>query len=168
MFISSDTNIWIDFFEINHPDHPFLLKYEYYLSSAAYDDELIPADDKRTVLEEYGLHLTDLSDDEMELAMEYSAKYKKLSRYDTFALAIAKIRSWALLTGDQPLRKAATHEKVECHGVIWVYDELHRLNKISNENYKEALEALIESVQEGRSRLPIDELIKRLTHIDEL
>ena len=50
MLISSDTNIWIDFFEINHPDHPFLLGHKYYLSSAAYDDELIPSDEKRRAI----------------------------------------------------------------------------------------------------------------------
>ena len=48
--------------------------------------------------------MTDLSDAEMKLAEEYSKKYKRLSVYDTFALAIAKKRSWTLLTGDQPLR----------------------------------------------------------------
>ena len=50
MFISSDTNIWIDFFEINHPDHPFLLENKYYLSSAAYEDELLPTDEKMTLV----------------------------------------------------------------------------------------------------------------------
>ena len=74
MLISSDTNIWIDFFEINHPDHPFLLDYKYYLSSAAYDDELIPSDERRTVLKKYGLLITDLKDDEMRQAMEYANK----------------------------------------------------------------------------------------------
>lgn len=167
MFISSDTNIWIDFFEINHPDHPFLLENKYYLSSAAYEDELLPTDEKRKILEKQGLLVTDLSDDEMKLAMEYSEKYKRLSVYDTFALAIAKNRAWTLLTGDQPLRKAAAHESVECHGLIWIYDELHRLSKLSNEILSEALQALIESVQEGRSRLPIEELTKRLNSLDE-
>lgn len=168
MLISSDTNIWIDFFEINHPDHPFLLGHKYYLSSAAYDDELIPSDEKRRVLEEYGLLMTDLSDEEMDQAMEYAAKYKKLSRYDTFALAIAKCRSWILLTGDKPLRNAAMNENVEYHGLIWVYDELRRLEKISTEGYAEALQALMISVHEGHSRLPVDELVKRLEALKEV
>ena len=162
MFISSDTNIWIDFFEINHPDHPFFFFFKYYLSSAAYDDELIPSDKKRRILEEYGLLTTDLTDDEMKLAGKYVEKYRKLSHYDTFALAIAKSRSWILLTGDKSLRNAALSEKVECHGIIWIYDELHRLEKISSEDYVEVLQALMTSVQEGRCRLPIAELVKRL------
>lgn len=168
MFISSDTNIWIDFFEINHPEHPFLLNHKYYLSSAAYDDELISGDENRAVLEKYGLLVTDLSDDEMEQAIMYSAKYRRLSRYDTFALAIAKERSWILLTGDKPLRNAALNEKIECHGLLWIYDELYRLEKISGEAYTEALNALLVSVQKGRSRFPIDELMKRLKRLKSL
>ena len=166
MFISSDTNIWIDFFEINHPDHPFLLNHKYYLSSAAYDDELIPADERRAVLEDYGLLVTDLTDEEMEQANEFAAKYKRLSRYDTFALSIAKRRSWVLLTGDRPLRNAALNENVECHGLLWIYDELYRLERISCARSIEALQALLISVQEGRSRLPIDELMKRLKGLE--
>ena len=166
MLISSDTNIWIDFFEINHPDHPFLLDYKYYLSSAAYDDELIPSDERRTVLKKYGLLITDLKDDEMRQAMEYANKYRRLSIYDCFALAIAKCRSWILMTGDKPLRNAAQTENVECHGLLWIYDELHRLNKISAEIYKEAMEALVISVQEGKSRLPMDEIMKRLNALE--
>ena len=162
MLISSDTNIWIDFFEINRPEHPFLLDHKYYLSSAAYDDELIPADEQRKILDQYGLLMTDLSDDEQKQAMEYAVKYKKLSRYDTFALAIAKCRSWILMTGDKPLRNAALSDNVECHGLIWIYDELWRLKKISTETYKEAIQSLITAVQQGKSRLPIEELMNRL------
>ena len=110
--------------------------------------------------------MTDLTDEEMEQANEYATKYKRLSRYDTFALSIAKRRSWVLLTGDRPLRNAALNENVECHGLLWIYDELYRLERISCAGYIEALQALLISVQEGRSRLPIDELMKRLKGLE--
>ena len=44
-FISSDTNIWIDFFTIEELDLPFLLPNTYLISSDTLADELLePAD----------------------------------------------------------------------------------------------------------------------------
>ena len=90
MFISSDTNIWIDFDEINHTEHPFLLGHEYYISSASFEDELIQSDELRAALLAHGLRLTELTDEEFALASRYRTVYRKLSLYDTFALSIAK------------------------------------------------------------------------------
>ena len=131
MYISSNTNIWIDFNEINHLEHPFLLRYEYYISSAALYDELIEPPQLREKLLELGLRQTEITDEELALALEFQNIYKKLSVYDRIALAIAKTRSWILLTGDRPLRNAAKKEGVECHGAIWIYDELLRLKKLT-------------------------------------
>ncbi len=162
MFISSDTNIWIDFFEIDHPEHPFLLEHRYYISSAAFDDELIRSEKLRDVLHECGLLITEISDEEFILAQHFKNVYTKLSTYDAFALAIAKHRTWVLLTGDKPLRTAADHEDVECHGVIWVYDELRRQKRIDQNTFYAAIKALLKATLEGRCRLPITELLHRL------
>ena len=162
LFISSDTNIWIDFFEIRHVEHPFLLGHQYYLSSIAFDDELIKSEELRETLLRFGLRLADVSDKEFIMAQTFRSAYRKLSLYDSVALAIAKARSWTLLTGDNPLRKAAEREGVECHGVIWVYDELHQQGRISSDEYHEAMKLLLIAVQEGRCRLPIEELRRRL------
>lgn len=162
LYISSDTNIWIDFFEIKHVDHPFLLEHEFYLSTAAYEDELIKSEELREELLSFGLHLADITDEEFIMAESYRRTYRKLSLYDAFALAIAKARSWTLLTGDQPLRTAAEHEGIECHGVIWVYDELLLHGRISSDDFREAMRLLLAAVQEGRCRLPVNELIRRI------
>ena len=162
MFISSDTNLWIDFFEIRHVDHPFLLDFNYYLSSAAYEDELVKSEELRKALLAFGLHLADATDDEFMTAQIFRSNYPKLSLYDALALSIAKSRSWTLLTGDRPLRDAAEHERVGCHGVIWIYDELLRQNKINTNDYRNAMLAFLLAIQEGRCRLPVDELLKRI------
>ena len=162
MFISSDTNIWIDFYEIRHVDHPFLLDFDYYLSSAAYEDELIKSDELREELLSSGLKLAEVTESEFATAQAFRNMYRKLSLYDALALSIAKSRSWTLLTGDRPLRNAAEHEGVRCHGVIWIYDELLRQNKINKDAYHDAIRTLLTAVREGRCRLPADELLKRI------
>jgi len=88
--------------------------------------------------------------------------YRKLTMYDAFALSIAKTRNWILLTGDKPLREAAENENVEYHGLIWIYDELRYALKISTEEYHTAIIDLINAVENGNTRLPLDELRKRL------
>ena len=162
MYISSDTNIWIDFNEINHLEHPFLLNYKYFISSAALEDELIEPPKLREKLLELGLRRTEVTDEELVLALEFQNIYKKLSVYDRIALAIAKMRSWILLTGDKPLRNAAKKEFVECHGAIWIYDELLRLNRINNKDYNDVMNSFLTAIQTGRCRLPISEIISRL------
>ena len=96
------------------------------------------------------------------MALDYQRKYRALSLYDVIALAIAKSRRWVLLSGDRKLRQAAEKENVDCHGVIWVYDELLDQGKITLEERAIAMQDLIDAVQTGRCRLPLDELKKRL------
>ena len=151
MYISSDSNIWFDF---NAPDrlgHPFRLGYALYISRAAFDEELLEPMSLRTALLEHGL----------QLALFYQQKHSRLSVHDSFALAIAKYRGWILLTGDKPLTKAAKEEGVECHGTIWVYDQLVAAGKITPEEKRIAMDGLIELVLAGKRRLPLDELRKR-------
>lgn len=161
MYISSDTNIWIDFQAVSHLEHPFKLGYEFYISRGTFEDELIKSAELRAELLERGLHLADISDDELSLSMNYQARHNRLSIYDSFALAIAKSRNWVLLSGDKPLRDAATQEGVECHGTIWVYDQLRKRRLLTEEEMDMAMDSLIEAVKTGVCRLPIEELKKR-------
>lgn len=115
----------------------------------------------REALLEYGLHLADLQNDELQTAYLFMKTYIHLSVHDSFALAIARHRGWVLLTGDKSLIKAAKRENVECHGTLWIYDQFTLLGKITKEEKNKAMDALIEEVLAEKRRLPIDELRKR-------
>ena len=161
MYISSDSNIWFDFYSPDRFDHPFRLGYELYISRAAFDEELVEPTTLRTALLEHGLQVADVQDDELATALSLQQKHKRLSVHDSIALAIAKHRGWVLLTGDKPLTNAAKEEKVECHGTIWVYDQLIAAGKITPEEKRIAMDGLIELVLAGKRRLPLEELRKR-------
>ena len=161
MFISSDTNIWIDFQEANHLDHPFRLDYQFFLSKNAYEEELLKSEQLRRDLLSNGLQLAEVTEDEFARAMAYEGTYRALSFNDRIALSIAKTRGWILLTGDKPLRNAAEAESVECHGTIWIYDELKVSGKMSEEEFHSAIDDLIKAVENAKCRLPMDELRKR-------
>lgn len=162
MFISSDTNVWIDFYEIGHLELPFRLDYQFYISHDTFREEFLKSEEMKDDLLKYGLLLADVTDEEFAEATVYQSRYPVLSLYDGFALAIAKVRGWILLTGDKPLRKAAAKEGVECHGTIWVYDQLRNQNKMTEAEYNLIIESLIKAVKNGQCRLPINELQNRI------
>lgn len=130
-FISSDTNIWIDFATINHLELPFLLEYQYLMNNDAIEDELLQPKDLKNNLIKLGLKSTELTMEEFLLAEKYGLEYKKLSIYDRIALAIAKNRKIKLLTGDLHLRKAAKQEMVQCIGTLGILDRLLAYERIS-------------------------------------
>lgn len=160
-YISSDTNVWLDFSVIDRLELPFKLPYTYIMNNDAVENELLSPPDLNKRLQELGLESVELSEEEFYLAYELNQKYKKPSTYDCVALAIAKIRGIVLLTGDGPLRKAAVDEGVTVMGTIGVLDQLMENSLIETEEYLYCIERLLEE-NGGKVRLPKNELIKRI------
>ena len=162
-FISSDTNIWIDFSIIDCLDIPFRLSdtFTYLMASETIEHELqTPADLKHRLLG-YGLVSVDLSEAEYQLILKYQDLYPKLSVYDLFALAISKVRGIILLSGDKALWCAAMAEGVEAHGTIWLVDLLLEYGRLTVSEYRSVLQRLKENCG-NKIRLPKEELEKRL------
>ena len=88
-YISSDTNVWIDFVTINRIALPFRLPYTYIMNQDAIDEELLSPPDFKEQLISAGLVATELTDDEFFLAESYGTRYRKLSVHDRIALAMA-------------------------------------------------------------------------------
>ena len=165
MFISSDTNIWFDFEAIGHLEHPFLLNHSYYISDFTFVEEINISQKIMKIVTTGFLHVTSVNKEELALINRLSTEYQNLSFYDLVALAIAIKRKWILLTGDGLLRNTAINENIECHGSIWIYDELLKEKKITKECYIQCLAKLLELVNLGKRRLPIEELTKRIKQL---
>lgn len=125
-YISSDTNVWLDFAAIHRLEFPFRLPYTYLMNTDAVHDELLSPPGIGEKLIRLGLVEAELTEEEFFLAEEYVSRFIKLSVYDCVALAMAKSREILLLTGDGALRKAAQAEKVKVMGTIGVLDQLRR------------------------------------------
>jgi predicted nucleic acid-binding protein len=77
-----------------------------------------------------GLNVVDLEASQVQRAFELKALHAVLSPYDCFSLALTESYAGAiLLTGDRQLRRRATSLGVEVHGVLWVADQIQRLEK---------------------------------------
>lgn len=99
----------------------FKLPYQIQVPDMLFADEL-EAD--HGYLLDYGLQLGELSPASMAEVETLVIKYKQPSRYDCFALMLAKQQQCPLLTGDQNLRKAAEQEQIEVKGTLWVVESL--------------------------------------------
>lgn len=160
-FISSDTNIWLDFVTIGKLPLPFRLPYTYLMDEDTIHDELLAPEELGDELLKLGLQATELTEEEYWMADEFAMKYTKPSRYDCIALAIAKCRHIVLLTGDKALRKAALSEGVSVMGTIGVLDQLLEQGLVDVEEYLSCFEALKKN-NNGKVRLPEKELQKRI------
>lgn len=63
-YISSDTNIWLDFVEIERLNLPFRLPYVYLMNDETVDDELLSPPGLSGELLQLGLQKTELTEDE--------------------------------------------------------------------------------------------------------
>lgn len=158
-YISSDTNIWLDFDAISRVDLPFRMPCTYIMYQEALRKEIVTPATLLGDLKKYGLVGVELTTEEFFYASDLARKYVKLSGYDRTALAIAKFRKIPLLTGDNALRKAAKKEQVEVMGTIGLLDRLYDGEHISKEEYQYCLQSLL---QHEERRLPRDEIEKRL------
>lgn len=135
-YISSDTNIWIDFQTVDALELPFRLDCTYLISSDTLNAEWLKPKGRGLRFVELGLKAVDITTEEFYYADEIQSKNKRLSVYDCLALAIAKFRGIVLLTGDRRLRQTAEKEGVMVHGSLWIFDELLRCERITTSEYK--------------------------------
>ena len=159
--LSSDTNVWLDFWHIKKTLLPFKLEYVYLMSCDAVQDELLNPPSLKEKLLHSGLQQTQLTTQEFYLSETFAAKYIRLSRFDSMALAIAYERKIVLLTGDKALRKAAQAEGVRVIGTIAILDQLLSEERIDVTEYICCINKLKE-LNGTVVRLPQKELDERL------
>ena len=165
-YISSDTNVWVDFMTIGRTELPFRLPYKYIMWEETITEEFLTPEWFRETMLACGLNPVEITIEEFMLAEEYGSKYIKLSVHDRIALAIAKERNITLLTGDGALRKAANKERVKVMGTLAIMDKLHDGNYIDDEEFCKCLERL-EVHNGGIIRLPKEEIAARLEKVNK-
>jgi len=165
-YISSDTNVWIDYMAIEKLELPFRLPFTYLMNQDAIEDELLSPQGLREELLRLGLKPTEMTEDEFYYGLKMAEAHPRLSEYDCSALAIAKYRGLVLMTGDAALRKVALSEGVSVMGTIGLLDKLYEDEKVTLEEYRECLLLLIK-VNGMEVRLPYLELQNRLNKLDK-
>lgn len=143
----SDANILIDMAEGRLLALMFGLPYQFRTPDILFEEELR---EQHADLLELGLGLLELSSDSMRSVTLLAARYRRASRNDCLALALAQQEKCPLLTGDKRLREAAQAEKVEVKGTLWLVEMLVHHEFLSVTQAKRALK----SMQTSGRRLP--------------
>lgn len=165
-YISSDTNVWFDYYAISKLDLPFRLNCTYIIFYETLRQEIITPLGLIDELRSLGLVEIDLTEEEYFYADELSNKYPKLTGYDAIALSVAKNRSILLLTGDEAMRKVAAIETIDYIGSIGLLDLLLNESRVTSQEYLDCLQMWKNQAAGGR-RLPIHEIDKRIKQYTE-
>lgn len=145
----SDANILIDV-EVGGLLAPmFSLGYPFAVPDVLYFEELA---EQHAHWQDMGLQVKSLPAQGVDRVQALSQKYKRPSRNDLFALALAEHAQCPLLTGDAALRSAAEAEHIEVKGTIWLVTEMVRQQCIT----VAVARAAYKQMQEQGRRLPWD------------
>lgn len=154
----SDSNVLIDLIIVEQIENMFKLPYSFAVPDILFHEEL---KETHSDLLELGLEIKELSSETIIYSMKLMNKYRKPSRNDLFALALAKQESCPLLTGDNDLRTAAESEAVILCGTIWVMDNLIKNNLVTIEEAR----LLYQKMEDNKRRLP---WAIAYAHLDEI
>ena len=153
----SDTSILIDLERGHLLESAFQLPFNFSVSDLLYKRELRNCNGKQ--LQRLGLKVLELDAGDVSQALVFRKEEPALSLPDTFALTLAYKHNWVLLTGDRKLEKLAYQEKIDCHSVLWVIDQMYQLQIADQEILYAGLSKLS---NHPRCRLPHSEIKSRL------
>lgn len=153
----SDTSILIDLERGDLIEALFQLQHEFVVPDLLFERELKGELGDRLIA--LGLRVETLTPAEVTRAAAVRRQRLALSIPDTFAFALARERTWTLLTGDGVLRSLAIEENVVTHGVLWIFDEFHGGGVVDRDLLHAALTAIS---SHPRCRLPQAEVAVRL------
>lgn len=158
----SDTSIIIDLERGSLLRACFGLPFRFAVPDVLYSRELLEHGGPDLV--ELGLEIAELDGAGVALAKGIGKSNAGLSLPDCFALALAKVNGWALLTGDGRLRHEADQQAVKCNGLLWLIDQLIHYGGISSQ---ELLVGLTTVGNHPRCRLPRSELKRRIDYLSQ-
>ena len=153
----SDTSILIDLERGALLEALFRLQHDFVVPDIFFEREL--KGDLGDRLIALGLRVEELTSVEVARAVSVRRQRSALSTPDTFAFALARERTWTLLTGDGELRTLALQENVVTHGVLWIFDQFHAGAIVENAALHAGLTAIS---SHPRCRLPGAEVAARL------
>jgi predicted nucleic acid-binding protein len=103
------------------------LPFDFVIPDVLIESELLSFSKKEITLLKKEMIVAILDGAEVEKARAIVMSVPALSLLDGFALVVAeKHPGCILLTGDKRMRKRAEETNIECHGVLWIIEELSK------------------------------------------
>ena len=109
------------------------LPFEFVIPDVLIESELLSFTKKEINLLKRQMIVATLDGQDVEKAQSIVSAVPALSMIDGFALVVAeKHPGCILLTGDRRMRLKAEETNIECHGVLWIVEELAKMQSISS------------------------------------
>ena len=160
----SDSSILIEFAKRDLLDKMFDLEFEFAVPDLLFHEELIDLGSySRQDLLDYGLRVEALDAEGVQTANAYQPERPALSLVDSFALALADLQEWQLLTEDRTMRSVAESRGITCLDALWVFDSMLDAGILSPSQALVAFEAMRD---DPRCPVPEPELIARIQSSD--
>ena len=156
----SDTSVLIDLERGTLLESVFGLPARFAVPDLLYEREL--KDHGGPAFLDLGLSVLELDGAGVQRAIANHTRFKRLSLPDCIALELAQRSQHMLLTGDGALRTLAESEGVECHGVLWIFDQLIEAKTVPRIVLAAKIKLIVEHV---RCRLPREEVLARLQRL---
>jgi len=154
--IVSDSSALIDLKKGGLLEALLSLPFEFVIPAALLDAELLSFAKGEIALLQKQMTAATLDGTGMDRAQAVLAASPALSTYDCIAFIVAEDHPGCImLTGDKRLREKAEAAGMECHGVLWVVDELARARLTTA---KTLLRALLAWQDDSTVQLPLREL----------
>lgn len=158
----SDTSVLIDLERCALQERVFALDARIVVPDLLYERELRNYNGEE--LRRLGLGVEGLTGDELQVAQALRIEAPAITVADSLALALAREREWILLAGDGAMRTLAVRHGVDCHGVLWLLDQME-LSAVATIHQLDT--GLRQLAEHPRCRLPRSEIAVRLTRYEE-
>lgn len=154
-----DANILLDFQAGDCIDLLFSLPFDFRTSDiVAYE---VRRSFTRQELDLVGLQIEELEGAQNETIYTMHQEHQELSVQDISVFLLAERRKAYLISGDGTLREFAESHSIECHGTIWLLENLIKMKIISHLDAAAALRKMLEEPCPPRW-LPREECEKRI------
>jgi hypothetical protein len=158
----SDTSVLIDLERCALQERVFALDARIVVPDLLYERELRNYNGEE--LRRLGLRVEGLTGEELQVAQALRIEAPAITVPDSLALALARERNWILLTGDGTMRALAVDQRVICHGVLWLLDQMEQAAVVTFQQLDTGLRQL---AGHRRCRLPRHEIDDRLRRYEE-
>lgn len=160
----SDSSILIEFAKRELLGKMFDLEFEFAVPDLLFHEELIDLGPyARQDLLEYGLRVEPLDAEGLQSANAYQVERPALSLVDSFALALADLQDWQLLTEDRTMRNVAESKGIVCLGALWIFDRMLDACILPTSQARVALDSMYD---DPRCPVAKDELVVRIRRLD--
>ncbi len=163
--VISDTNILIDLIETEMLNVFFELPIEIITTDLVVEYELDEIKSKiiYEAAKNSRIEILESTAEQLKEIEKIFNEIRGISLTDSQVFYFAIKKNAILLSGDGNLRKFATQNGLEVHGIIWVFDLLEK-NKFTNKKF---LAIKMRKLLENNPRLPKEECIRRIKKWEE-